>query len=145
LNRLHRFLCPFARFFRNPHHLSGVVFAMILTNLATLLWAAIVLAQHDAMLRSKSRVAFVVQHVSEDWLAIGFGTLAVAQLVCLWAHWRPTRFRNIGYGLLSLAWSFVFFLNIVGEVIYPVATSLSFAVAFAAFYAWLDGGEYDAQ
>lgn len=131
--------CPFGRFFSNPHHLSGTVFAMLITNLASLLWAALVLAQDDALLHAGSRYAFVTAYVHENWLAAGFGTLAAAQLVCLWGHYQPTRFRNAGYAVLSAAWSFVFFHNVTAPHVFPTATALSFVTAFSAFYAWMDG------
>lgn len=133
--------CPLGRFFANPHHLSGTVFAMLLTNTSTLVWAALVLWQRDVLVSAGSSYAFVTDYIDEDLLAIGFGSIALTQLVCLWAHREPTRFRNVGYALFALAWGFVFFHNITKSgPLFPTATSLSFAMAFAALYAWLDGG-----
>jgi len=135
------FLCPFSRFFCNPWHLSGVVFAMLMTNLATLMWAGIVLLNDDILVRSGSRYAFITKYVEENYFAAFFGALAIVHLICMWSHFRPTRFRNIGYGVLSLAWSFVFFYNFVDPgPIFATATSLSGTMAFIAFYAFLDGG-----
>lgn len=132
--------CPLARVFDNPYHLSGVIFSMISTNFATAMWAAIVLANKDALSASNSRYAFVATYIPEDLIALFLGSIAVAQIICLWSHLRPTRFRAAGYGILSMWWSFVFFYNVTDPgPIYPTAAALSASVAFSAFYAWLDG------
>ena len=66
--------CPLMRLFRNPHHLSGVVFAMLMTNAATLIWAGIVLAKTNTLLDSGSRYAFVTAYIHENVLAALIGT-----------------------------------------------------------------------
>lgn len=135
-------LCPFARFFQNPHHLSGVVFSRILTNMATLTWSGIILCNEDTLVRSGSRYAFVTHYVNENLLAAFFGTMAAAQLVALWTHRSHGMICVFGYALMTLGWWFVFWYNIVEPgPVYPSATSLSATVAFASLYAFLDGKE----
>lgn len=132
--------CPMMRVFRNPYHLSGVVFSMLMTNSATLIWAGIVLWNRDTLQTSGSRYAFVTQYIHENVLASIVGSIAVLNLICLVRHEKPTWLRNFGYGVLSLCWGFVFWWNVIGEgPIFATATALSGPVAFASLYAFLDG------
>jgi hypothetical protein len=140
--------CPLMRLFRNPHHLSGVVFAMLMTNSATLIWAGIVLYNHDTL--RPSRYVFVTQYIHEDVLEAIVGSIALINVICMIRHEKPTWLRNVGYGVLSLCWGFVFWWNVFGDgPIYATATSLSGPMAFASLYAFLDGhldrGEGDGQ
>lgn len=142
--------CPLMRLFRNPWHLSGTVFAMLMTNSATLIWSSIVLWKTDALIASGSRYSFVVGYINENLLAAIVGTIALLNIVCLVRHERPSWLRNFGYGVLSLCWGFVFFSNVVGEgPIFATATATSGPMAFAALYAFLDGhldrGDGDGQ
>jgi hypothetical protein len=132
--------CPLMQVFRNPHHLSGVVFAMLQVNAATLIWASIVLAKQDTLRNSGSRYAFVTDYIHENLLAALVGTIALVNLGCLVRHEKPTWLRNFGYGVLCLCWTFVFAWNLIGDgPIYATATALSGPMAFAALYAFLDG------
>ena len=132
--------CPLMRVFRNPYHLSGVVFAMLMTDSATLIWSGIVLAKADALMASGSRYAFVTGYLNEDLVAVIVGGIAIGNIVCLARHERPTWLRNVGYGVLSLCWGFVFWWSVFGEgPIFATATALSGPMAFASLYAFLDG------
>lgn len=135
-----RWLCPLARFFENPRHLGGTVFAMLMTNAATLIWAAIILAKDDALATSGARIAFITAYVPENALAAFFGGIALFEMLALW-KWRGWSWLVAsGYGLMSLAWSSIFFANMLAPgPIYPQSTALSAVMGFAAFFAFLDG------
>jgi hypothetical protein len=128
------------RLFQNPYHLSGVVFAMLMTNAATLIWSGIVLSKTNTLMASGSRYAFVTTYINEDLLASIVGAIAILNIVCLVRHEKPSWLRNIGYGVLSLCWGFVFWWQVFGDgPIYATATALSGPMAFASLYAFLDG------
>lgn len=139
INKLLR--CPLMRFFRNPHHLSGTVFAMILANASAIIWSLVVLAQDGSLTRS--RYAFVNTYVPENLVAaffLGVGTFNMAWL----ALGRAPMCCNVfGYAAIFAAWAFVAFWNIHAGIsdafVYPTATSLSLCMTFASLYAYLDG------
>lgn len=140
LTVIKRPFCPMMRFFRNPFHLSGVVFSSFLTNAVTICWATIVLSSHDTLSRSGSRYAWITAYIHENVLAAVLLTIATVQMFALWSHRKPSVLRPFGYAILSAWWTFVFFWNVVEPgPVYSTATSLSLGIAFSAFYSFLDG------
>ena len=140
LSKLKRPFCPMMRLFLNPHHLSGVIFASFLTNSVTIFWSLIVLSKSDTLSNSGSRYAWVTEYIHENVLASILLMVASASMYGLWTHRRPSALTNVYAGILSAWWTFVFVWNFISPgPIYSTATSLSAGIAFAAFYAFLDG------
>lgn len=120
----------------NPHLLAGAVVIRFAVNLATILWAAVVLIKTDA-LTSFAGYYWMLQIASENTWALALCATALYQMYRLLARSRPHKYSP-GYALISLFWMYVWWSIVVNPgPLWPAAFACVTTISVLALWAFI--------
>lgn len=122
---------------KNRWHYCGAVIARLGVNVATLIWALVVLLNDDALaIASYGHVA--TTYVSEDTYGWFFLIVSVTQLYRIVRQSKPNPIGVIGYGAMLAGWAFVDgYILFAQRPMQPTAMGCVTVVMLAAVYAFV--------
>jgi hypothetical protein len=121
---------------RNPYLLAGAVVARLAVNLATVIWATIVLAKADA-LTPFAGYYWLLRIAHENVWAGGLCAVALYQMYRLIIHAKPHKY-GLGYALMALFWMYVWWSIVVNPgPIWPAAFACVTTIGLVAVFAFI--------
>jgi hypothetical protein len=136
----------------HPYYYSASVLAKLGTNLASILWALIVLfAPHYAKEAvTPQRLQDIVNMINAPWPideigAVGILTMCLVLIWCLVAHYKPIKLGVIAYTALAIFWLYGAVVMWTANESPAGATSAITTVALLSVYALLANPIRDAD
>lgn len=125
------------RLFRHPYLYSGSVLAKACTLLGTVVWCGIVLVFPQAMSTNRNYEHMLRVLPSEDAWAIGFLVVALPLTWRLSSCARPRKLGILGYALLALLWTYLWWGTVINGQPWPAAASASTVMMVLSLYAFI--------
>jgi len=121
---------------KNPYLLAGAVVARMAINLATVLWATIVLAKTDALTPFVGYY-WMLQIASENTWAMTLCVVALYQAYRLVTHAKPFKYGP-GYAIMALFWMYIWWSIVVNPgPIWPAAFACVTTISILAICAFV--------
>ncbi len=92
--------------FHNRYHPCGAVLARVAVNIATMIWAIVVLVFEDALAPTPYG-PMLKRYLPEDVYAGFFLAITIVMLYRIFAQSKPHPLGIVGYGILGAAWLYV--------------------------------------